>query len=138
MTVSPDQVGQRLLKQLEDAWNGGDGQAFAAPFTEDAEFVNIRGEHHTGRTAIATGHQAIFDSIYKDSVNKYEVIVAKRLADDILYVLGRATLNAPTGPMAGEHNSHFSVVLSCADEGDWQVALFHNTLVAPPAGPRPD
>ena len=94
-------MGQRLLKQLEDAWNSGDGEAFAAPFTEDAEFVNIRGEHASGRTAIATGHQAIFDTIYKDSVNKYEAIVTKRLADDVLYVLGRATLKAPTGPMAG-------------------------------------
>jgi uncharacterized protein (TIGR02246 family) len=138
MTESPDEVGQRVLKELEDAWNAGDGQRFAEPFTEDAEFVNIRGEHASGRTAIAMGHQAIFDSIYKDSVNKYEAILTKQLADDVLYVLGRATLNAPTGPMAGEHRSHFSVILVRADEGDWQVALFHNTLMAPPAGPRPE
>jgi uncharacterized protein (TIGR02246 family) len=88
------------------------GEAFGAPFAEDAEFVNIRGEHHTSRTAIARGHQAIFDSIYKGSVNKYEALVVKQLAENVLYVLGHATLHVPTGPMAGDHESHFSVVMS--------------------------
>jgi uncharacterized protein (TIGR02246 family) len=132
MTGGAAEVGNRVLKQLEDAWNKGDGEAFAAPFAEDAEFVNIRGEHHHGRTPIAMGHQAIFDSIYKDSVNRYEAVAVKQLADDVLYVLGRATLNAPTGPLAGEHNSQFSLLLSRPSGSDWQVVVFHNTLVAPP------
>lgn len=137
MTEGAAEVGNRVLKQLEDAWNGANGQAFGAPFAEDAEFVNIRGEHHTGRTPIAMGHQAIFDSIYKDSVNKYEAVVAKQLADDVLYVLAHSTLNSPTGPLAGEHEAYFSVVLSRRGGSDWQIAAFHNTLVAPPEVQRP-
>ena len=134
MSEGAAEVGDRILKQLADAWNAADGQAFGAPFAEDAEFVNIRGEHHTGRRSISMGHQAIFDSIYKDSVLKYEAVVAKQLSDDILYVLGHSTLKAPTGPLAGEHESHLSVVLSRQGGSDWQIAAFHNTLVAPPVG----
>jgi uncharacterized protein (TIGR02246 family) len=131
MTEGATEVATRVLKELEDAWNSGSGEAFAAPFADDADFVNIRGEHHTGRTAIAMGHQGIFDSIYKDSVNEYEPVAVKQLAADVLYVLGRATLNVPAGPLAGEHNARFSIVLSRPSGGDWQVAVFHNTLVAP-------
>ena len=134
MSDGTAEVSDRVLKQLEDAWNAADGQAFGAPFAEDAEFVNIRGDHHTGRTSISMGHQAIFDSIYKDSVLRYETVVSKQLSDDILYVLGHSTLKAPTGPLAGEHESHFSVVLSRRGPGDWQIAAFHNTLVLPPEG----
>jgi uncharacterized protein (TIGR02246 family) len=133
MTEDAAGVGDRVLKQLETAWNDASGEAFAAPFAEDAEFVDIRGDHHTGRASIARGHQAIFDSIYKGSVNSYEAVVAKQLADQVLYVLGRATLNAPAGPLAGQHESHFSVVLAREGGGDWQIAAFHNTLVASPA-----
>jgi uncharacterized protein (TIGR02246 family) len=123
---------EAVLKQLEDAWNGASGAAFAAPFAEDAEFVDIRGAHHTGRAAIAGGHQAIFDSVYKGSVNRYEAVVTKEFSDDVLYVLGRATLNAPTGPLAGEHEARFSLVMTRPGGGDWQIAVFHNTLVAAP------
>jgi hypothetical protein len=41
----------------------------------------------------------------------------------------RTTLNAPTGPLAGEHNSMFSMVL-VQDQDDWRISSFQNTLVA--------
>jgi hypothetical protein len=33
--------------------------------------------------------------------------------------------------MAGEHESHLSIVLSRRDGAEWQAASFHNTLIAP-------
>jgi hypothetical protein len=44
-----------LVASLEAAWTAGDADAFAA----DADFVNVRAEHHRGRAAIAAGHAAI-------------------------------------------------------------------------------
>ena len=64
---------RRPVHSLEAAWNAGDGDAFAAPFAADADFVNVRAEHHRGRQAIAAGHTAIFRSIYAGSTNQYIV-----------------------------------------------------------------
>jgi uncharacterized protein (TIGR02246 family) len=48
-----------------DAWNAGDAAAFAAPFTEDAEFVAFEGMRLKGRREIAAFHQQIFDTVVK-------------------------------------------------------------------------
>jgi uncharacterized protein (TIGR02246 family) len=42
-----------LAARLQDAWNTGDGAGFAAPFSDDADFVNVYGMHARGRAAIA-------------------------------------------------------------------------------------
>jgi uncharacterized protein (TIGR02246 family) len=117
-----------LVGGLERAWNEGDGAAFAAPFAEDADFVNIRGEHARTREAIAQGHQGIFNTIYKGSTVRYEVAAVRRIARDVLVAHVRSRLNAPAGPLAGEHRSLFTMVLVHA-QNDWRIAAFHNTLM---------
>ena len=61
---------ESIVGQLEAAWNAMDGTAFAAPFADDADFVNIRGEHFRGRAAIAAGHVEIFRTIYNGKIEK--------------------------------------------------------------------
>ena len=65
-----------IVRRLEAAWNTGDGEAFASPFAEDADFVTIRGEHFSGRAAIGAGHAAIFRTIYAGSTNHMTVEAA--------------------------------------------------------------
>ncbi len=49
----PDEAGLRsLFQDQEAAWNPGDGAAFAAAFTEDSDFINVRGDLFHGRTMI--------------------------------------------------------------------------------------
>ena len=91
-------VAAELIGRLERAWNEGDGQAFGEPFTPDADFVDIRGEHHRGQEAIAAGHQAIFDSIYKGSSVDYELTGARELSDDVILAHAAADLRAPRAP----------------------------------------
>ena len=129
MAASAENVAKELIGRLEDAWNAADGRAFGEPFTADADFVDIRGEYHRGREAIAAGHQAIFDSIYKDSSVNYELIQARELSEGTILAHSTGVLRAPSGPLAGEHGAVQSLVL--VREGDgWRVAGFHNTLVA--------
>jgi uncharacterized protein (TIGR02246 family) len=129
-----DAVARDVVARLEHAWNAGDGAAFGAPFAEDADFVDIRGEHHRGRGAIAGGHRAIFASVYQGSTVRYQVTQARAVADGVLLVHATGDLSAPAGPMAGEHRARQSLVLvrRGAPGGGWEVASFHNTLVAPP------
>jgi len=79
-----DQAGlERIVNQLEAAWNGMDGSAFAAPFAGDADFVTIRGEHFRGRSAIGAGHAAIFRTIYAGSTVRFTVESARLLRQDV-------------------------------------------------------
>ena len=43
MSDPAEKIARELIKQLEDAWNAADSQGFGEPFTEDADFVAIRG-----------------------------------------------------------------------------------------------
>jgi uncharacterized protein (TIGR02246 family) len=125
---------ETLVASLEAAWNAGDADAFAAPFTDDADFVNIRAEHFRTRAAIAAGHAAIFRTIYAGSTNVYTLSAARLLAADVALVHVKAVLDAPSGPLAGRNRALFSMVLVRAGS-QWQIASFHNTL-EPPAPNR--
>jgi uncharacterized protein (TIGR02246 family) len=126
----------RILRQLEAGWNAGDGDAFAAPFTVDADFVDVRGMHHKGRPAIAGGHTGIFASIYRGSTVQYAVHSARALSDDIILAHSSAELRVPSGPLAGEHRATQSLVIARVNDS-WQVASFHNTPIAAPGGSPP-
>ena len=127
-TTNPDTIASAFYSMLERAWNEADGAAFGAAFGADATFVDIRGVTHDGAAVIEAGHQAIFDSIYKDSTVHYILETARALNDDIILARGRATLDVPTGPMAGVHEAVNTIVLVRSDD-DWRGAAFHNTLV---------
>jgi uncharacterized protein (TIGR02246 family) len=128
MNSHGERIVSGLVGELEEAWNAADGTRFGRPFAEDADFVNIRGEHLRGREVIAKGHQAIFNSIYAGSVVRYQVTGVRAIAPAVLLAHVKATLKAPTGPLAGEHNSLFTLVL-VQDKNVWSIAAFHNTLI---------
>ncbi|HET6567086.1 MAG TPA: SgcJ/EcaC family oxidoreductase [Rhodothermales bacterium] len=128
-TTSPEAIAREIINQLEQGWNASDGRAFAAPFADDADFVNVRGEFHHGREAVAAGHQAIFDSIYRGSRIKCTLLQARRLADGVMAVHYQSDLTAPSGPLAGEHSAIPSFILVGNDDG-WEIASFHNTMIA--------
>ena len=73
MNSDDERIVSDLVGELEEAWNAADGAGFARPFAEDADFVNIRGEHLPTRAVIAKGHQAIFNTSYAGSVVRYQL-----------------------------------------------------------------
>lgn len=123
-----------LVQSLQDAWNAGDGAAFSAPFAQDADFVNVYGMHARGRDEIRRGHEFILRDFYAGSVNKYELESVRLLRADVALAHVHATLQVPAGPMAGEHQARYSMVLT-REDGGWQVASFHNTFIGTPGGP---
>ncbi len=121
-------IATAVARALEDAWNAADGEAYGAPFSPDADFVTIRGEHHSG-PAIAKGHQAIFDSIYRGSSVRYAVRDAREVGGNVVVAHIDAQLHVPSGPLAGDNAAVATMVL--ADEGDGhRIVAYHNTLVA--------
>jgi uncharacterized protein (TIGR02246 family) len=114
--------------RLERAWNTADGAAFGAEFTTDADFVDVRGVHHRGRAAIASGHQAILDSIYRGSTVRYTVEETRQLLPTCSIALVGAVLDVPAGPLAGRRRARLTAVVVERD-GVAAIAAFHNTLV---------
>ena len=127
--MEPKRIVEEIARRLESAWNAGDGAAFAAPFAPDADFVNIRGELHTGREAIGAGHQAIFESIYAGSTLEYSPLQAREVDGGVIVGQMGGALSVPAGPLAGEHRSLATLVL-VPDGDEHRVTAFHNTLVA--------
>jgi uncharacterized protein (TIGR02246 family) len=118
-----------FVEKLEQAWNAADGAAFGALFADESDFVNVRGEHHRGATAIARGHQAIFDTIYAGSTVRFRLDIARELAPGTIMAVASSTLDVPAGPLKGIHNARFTMLI--VEQGDdWSIAAFHNTLVA--------
>jgi uncharacterized protein (TIGR02246 family) len=119
---------QAIMQRLERACNSADGAAFAEPFSPSADFVAIRGDLHTGRDAIAAGHQQILSTIYAGSTIRYHVLQARELDERVILAHARAALSVPAGPLAGGSASTITVVLLKHDDG-WDITAYHNTLI---------
>jgi uncharacterized protein (TIGR02246 family) len=119
---------EQLVSQLQDAWNTADGEAFAAPFAEQALFVTVQGIRITGRAAIAAGHHGIFTTIYAGSTNTMEVLHTEAVADGVRIVQTRNTLSVPAGPLAGIRQAVGTLVLRATGTG-WEIVSSQNTLV---------
>ena len=119
-------VAAAIAARLEAAWNAADADGFAAEFTPDADFVNVRGDYASGRGAIETAHAHIWSTIYAGSTLRYSVSRCRQLAPGVLVAHVDAHLHVPAGPLAGEIHAIPSLVLVQAGDR-WQIAAFHNT-----------
>jgi uncharacterized protein (TIGR02246 family) len=115
-----------LVAHLEEAWNNADADAFAAEFTQDADFVNIRGEYFSGRQSVAEGHAHIFTGIYAGSTIRCTLSHLRALRPGVLLAHLEAALHVPAGPTAGDILAIPSIIL-VRDGGTWRIASFHNT-----------
>ena len=124
-------IAQDILKTLENGWNNANGTAFAQPFADLSEFVDIRGAIHQNSTRqyLGEAHQGVFMSIYKDSKISYSLLQAQLIDGNIILANAKAALDAPTGPLAGKSASTITMVIIKSGD-DWKIKAFHNTLVA--------
>ena len=129
MTDSIKQVASEIVQRLEQAWNAGDGDAWAAEFAEDADFITVRGELFRTRTTIAEGHRHILSDFYKGSTNRIALLRARAIHDDVILAHSVSELTVPAGPMAGTHRAIQSLLLVRTD-GTWRIASFHNTFTS--------
>lgn len=118
---------EEVFAQLEQAWNDADAERFGEFFTDDADFINVYGEHSRGVVPIVEGHKFIFDTVYKDSKVSYSVAQCEPIAQGWLIGHVHASLEVPTGPMQGSHRSILTVVAVETERG-LKVRAFHNTF----------
>jgi uncharacterized protein (TIGR02246 family) len=68
---------RKLYRQMIDGWNAGNGDAFAAPYTDDSDYIGFDGTYMKGRQEIALFHQMLFDKFLKGSrlIGKIKAVV---------------------------------------------------------------
>jgi uncharacterized protein (TIGR02246 family) len=120
-----------LYQQLMDAWNGGDGTAFAAAFTEDGDLVAFDGTHFAGRAVIAPAHQELFDKWMKGTRLVGSVDSVRFLGPDVavVHAIGNTIPRRRSQP-SRERASIQTLVAQRSDDG-WLLTAFHNTRIRP-------
>jgi uncharacterized protein (TIGR02246 family) len=115
------------VKQLETGWNTKSGALFAKPFAEDADYVVINGNYIKGRAAIESGHQRIFDTIYKDTNITLTVKQIRFLRGDVAVVHVEGHRTGPTRELTSD--AMLTLMMTKEKQG-WVIAAFQNTAVA--------
>lgn len=120
-----------LFGQLLDAWGRGDGDAYGALFTDDADYVAFDGTHTKGRTAIAASHQALFDTHLKGTRLTGAISAVRFVAPDVALVLASGgTIMRGRSTPSPERDS-IQTLLAIKRSGTWRFTAFHNARVRP-------
>jgi uncharacterized protein (TIGR02246 family) len=127
-----------MLATEEKAWNANDNAAYASLYTDDADFVNIRGQVFTGKVAIGKLHGKIFAGPFKGSTLKITTRLYTLLSPEAVVidtdqeVTGYAFL--PPGIVAtspGVLRTHFKYVVTLQADGTWKFVSGQNTSALP-------
>lgn len=126
MTTDVTRIASDLTTHLAAAWNAADGERYGAVFTDDATFVDIRGDQHRSRKAIGKGHAALFRGIYRGSTVNASLTDATALGG-VIVAHAHFAMEAPAAPLPPNDGSTATFVI-VDDGGTWRIASFHNTL----------
>jgi uncharacterized protein (TIGR02246 family) len=138
-SVATEAALRHALAQQAEAWNRHDARAWVAPFSEDAEFVNILGMILKGRAEIERRHAEIFAGIFAST----RVVVTTRsvrllgasgaVAETDYELRGYARLPPGVQPTDadGTLRTRLKYVWELRPDG-WRVVSAQNTAVLPP------
>jgi uncharacterized protein (TIGR02246 family) len=131
--ATPDRTDQDLAElgeiphRMISAWNRGDGDAFAAPFTETADFVAFEGTHLRGRGEIAAFHRELFAGAVLGTTLEGGVRFVRLLTPELAVVHAWAryrTLPGAAGPAGGRASMQLFVVVK--RDGVWSAEAMQN------------
>ena len=114
-----------------DGWNRGSGEAFAAPFVDDVDFVAFDGTRFHGRDELVRFHDPLFKTHLKGTRLVGDVMDIRFLGSDVavLHAYGGTILRGKREP-APERDS-LQTLVAMKRNGRWQLVAFQNTRVRP-------
>lgn len=138
-TETDEHAIRRVMDRFVDAWNRHDAKAFAAVFSEDADFTNWRGVGASGRAKIEDFHAPVFATIFSKSHLEYTDIKTRFVGPDVAAVDVRWKL---AGAMDAQGNPRpdreglLSFVMA-KNVGGWEIVVVHNLdISALPPSPK--
>jgi uncharacterized protein (TIGR02246 family) len=120
---------QDLFQEMQDGWNQGDGQAFAAHFTEDADYIVVNGTHLKGRQAIAAALQQQFETRFRGSRLEGFVKNIRFLSDDIALVHLHGRPQIPDQAVPAPEQYSIQTLIGIRQDDGWRFTSFQNTLI---------
>lgn len=119
---------RRLFHSLMESW-GGDAAAYAAHFTEDADYIAFDGSLQKGREEIRSAHQPLFERWLKGSRLEGTIIGLRFLAPTValLHATGGIVLKGRKTFSRSRLSIQTFVAVREGDE--WRFAAFHNNRI---------
>jgi uncharacterized protein (TIGR02246 family) len=121
-----------IVEAQQEAWNRGDGEAYAAHFLEDGSFTNVLGDVNYGRAIFERRHAEIFGTIFLHSQITIRVRrVAFPLPDTAIVDCDTDMTSYHRLP-PGVHAAADGVLRTrllevlVKIEGQWWIAAYHN------------
>jgi uncharacterized protein (TIGR02246 family) len=117
-----------LIDSVYETWNAGDAAAYAALFTEDADYITYFGLRLKGRQAIDEGHRDLFKMPIK--IEAADEPSVRMLSDTVALVIatGASVVNGEREP---GRDSVLTYTAVHTPDG-WRFASFQNTRVGRP------
>jgi uncharacterized protein (TIGR02246 family) len=115
-----------------DAWNRHDMQAFAALFTEDANFVNVVGMWWRSQAEIEAAHATAHATVFRNSRLDGGAASVIKLRPGVAAVHMAWELTGQTGPDGKPSAPRRGILLLVlTEEGDgWRIRVAQNTDIA--------
>ena len=123
-----------VISSLAENWNRHDMAAFAAAFSEDADFVNVVGMHWRGRQEIEAKHAVVHRTIFRNSTLQIVEQSVRFLGPSIalahLWTRLEGAEHLPGRNVPETRRSLMTCVL--VKEADrWLITAAHNTDIVP-------
>ena len=126
-----------LIDQGTETWNAHDMERWSARFTEDADFINIRGAWWKGREEIRDRHASLHKSMFRNSRLTVIDYKSKMLGPAVATAIVTVEMTGHETPGAtyrSDFNRYTAVLVKIKD--DWRIASFHNVNLAEPPSKR--
>ncbi|MEV7969392.1 SgcJ/EcaC family oxidoreductase [Sphaerisporangium sp. NPDC088356] len=119
----------RLWDRQADAWAHGNGKAYAATYTADADFVNVTGEHLRTREVIGTKFQRYLANQLKNS--RIHTVEEKihLLSPSTAFIIRKGCVFFGSERTCHPNTLSWNTSIAVKQSGQWLIRSFHNTLV---------
>jgi uncharacterized protein (TIGR02246 family) len=114
-----------------DGWNSGSGAAFAAPFTDDVDFVAFDGTRFHGREELVRFHDPLFTTHLRGTRLIGGVTDVRFLGADTAIVHATGSMIPRGATHAAPERDSIQTLVAVKHEGRWSFAAFQNTRVRP-------
>jgi uncharacterized protein (TIGR02246 family) len=116
-----------LYQQTIDGWNVGNGDAFAAPYADDSDFIGFDGTYMKGPQEIASFHQMLFDKFLKGSRLVGKIRSVRFVTEDVAIMIAvGGTVMAGQSDIEPDRNSVHTIV-AVKRESKWYFTAFQNS-----------